>query len=152
MNLKSSQINLVTGIKTSFTHNPARGRVARPRPRPGVGAPAHARPQPPCCCRTEKPGSKANDSFLLGERLGVSPGPGSPHSADTRARRASSGFPSCRWAQPRLHLPQWSCPSRWRGRESRAELQESSLMNVQCWYQKLNTNSSQKKISTACGI
>lgn len=31
-------------------------------------------------------------------------------------------------------------------------LEESSLMNVQCWYQKLNTNSSQKKISMACGI
>lgn len=105
MNLKSSQINCDQN-KNVFQHKPERRCAARPRRRPRVRLPT--RGPAPARRRAVKPGAKAKDSFLLGERLWVSTGPHSSHSADTRERRVSSGSP--RTARPRLHLPERPAP------------------------------------------
>lgn len=149
-NLKSSQINCDQN-KNVFSTRYWRHCIHIPRSEPRRGDPAHARGRPWSHRRTAKQGGKANNSFLLVELLGVFTDPSSSHSSDTREWRVSSAGPLTGECGQDFTCV-GSCSSHKHSRESWAELQESSLMNVQCWYQKIKHNSSQKKISMACGI
>lgn len=88
-------------IKMSFQQNTECPRPHVPRQRPGVGGPAHACRPSPVSPQSYKTRFESKGQFSSGRAtLGLSWADSSCPS-DTRERRASPGFSSYRWAQPR---------------------------------------------------